>query len=186
MRIIVVLILTGILLITINISAQKYASENIWEIGGSISYTNTTAVTDGEASDHLIYKAFSLEIPAYYFVIKNLELGFIPAYQYSDDHGNISSGYSLFFGTAYHFPANAYTFLFFEGRIGYNAASIYSKDSSGMVWMVIGGVKVRVGGSTLVNLGVGYTQSTMANGGSDDGRRGANILSIKAGLAIFI
>ena len=88
MKITIILVVSIFLLTFVSISslsAQSFASEGTWEVGGNVSYTSATSVRNGETSENSL-GVFSLDVPFYYFVIDGLELGIIPSYQ------NFSSG----------------------------------------------------------------------------------------------
>ena len=73
-----------------SLSAQSFASEGTWEVGGNVSYSSTTSVSNGETSENSL-EVFSLDVPFYYFVIDGLELGIIPSHQSLSSGGSSAS-----------------------------------------------------------------------------------------------
>ncbi len=135
-----------------SLSAQSFASEGTWEVGGTVSYTSITSVRNGETSENSL-GIFSIGVPFYYFVIDGLELGIIPSYQNLSSGGSSASAFDILFGAAYNIKTNSSAYPFIEGRVGYNTTSNGS-TRSGIVWVIIGGVKVQVGGNALINFGI--------------------------------
>ena len=163
--------------------AQDYAKQGTWEVGGNVFYTSTTSVNNGETSDNSL-GIFSLDVPFYYFVIDGLELGIIPSYQNLSSGGSSASIFNILFGTAYNIETSSSAYPFFEGRVGYNTTS-NGDTRSGIVWALIGGVKVQVGGNALISIGINYTQSTLNKENQDEGRDGTNVIGGQAGFTVF-
>ena len=163
--------------------AQDYAKQGTWEVGGSISYTSNTTVSQGESSDEA-FGLFLFDVPVYYFVIDGLELGIIPAYENLSFGDNSISAFDILFGAAYNIKTKSVAYPFIEGRIGYNTTS-NGDTRSGMAWAVIGGVKVQVGGNALINIGIGYSQSTLELENHEGGRSGTNTFGVRAGFIVF-
>lgn len=166
-----------------SLSAQSFASEGTWEVGGNVSYTSTTSVSNGETSENSL-GVFSLDVPFYYFVIDGLELGIIPSYQSLSSGGSSASLFNILFGTAYNIKTSSTAYPFIEGRIGYNTTS-NGDTRNGMVWALIGGVKVQVGGNALINFGLSYTQSTLQKENHEGGRNGTNVIAGQVGFTVF-
>ena len=172
-----------ILSFSLNLMAQDYAKEGIWEVGGRINYTSTTYVSNGETAEHS-YNVFSLHVPYYYFPIDGLEVGLIPGYENVSYGDNSASALDISLGLAYNFQTKGNAYPFLEGRIGYNSTS-NGDAKSGMVWLLAGGVKLQVGGNALVSIGFAYEQSTLENSDNEEGRDGSNAWGIDAGFAVF-
>ncbi len=166
-----------------SLSAQSFASEGTWEVSGNVSYTSTTSMSNGETSENSL-GVFSLDVPFYYFVIDGLELGIIPSYQSLSSGGSSASLLNILFGTAYNIKTSSAAYPFIEGRIGYNTTS-NGDTRSGMVWALIGGVKVQVGGNALINFGLSYTQSTLQKENHEGGRSGTNVIAGQVGFTVF-
>jgi opacity protein-like surface antigen len=172
------------MLSALNLNSQDFAKMGIWELGGNISYTSITGVNNGETSENSL-GTFTLDVPVYYFVIDGLALGLIPSYINLSFGESSASEFDILFGLAYNISTNSQAYPYGEGRIGYNTTS-NGDSESGIVWAVIGGVKVQVGGNALINIGIEYSQSTLERSGNEGGRDGTNLFAIRAGLAIFI
>ena len=166
-----------------SLSAQSFASEGTWEVGGNVSYTSITSVSNGETSENSL-GIFSIDVPFYYFVIDGLELGLIPSYQNLSSGGSSASVFDILFGAAYNIKTNSSAYPFIEGRVGYNTTSNGS-TRTGIVWAIIGGVKAQVGGNALINFGISYTQSTLNTENQEGGRNGTNVIGGQVGFTVF-
>lgn len=176
---------------TISLSAQNFATKGTVELGGSIGFSSTTYVSNGESSDNS-YSNFSIDPYIGYFVINSLELGLIPSFSNSSYGDNSTTSFGVYFAPAWNFDLRSNLYPFIEGRIGYNTSSYDDGDSetddpssSGLAWGLRGGVKVQVGNSSLVNFALTYDQITMDPEDWDGERNGANVLGVNAGFTIF-
>ncbi len=172
------------MLSALSLNGQDFAKRGIWELGGNISYSSLTNVSNGESSENSL-GTFTFDVPVYYFVIDGLGLGLIPRYINLSFGESSASAFDILFGLAYNIATNSQAYPYGEGRIGYNTTS-NGNSESGIVWAVIGGVKVQVGGNALVNFGIEYSQSTLEESGHEGGRSGSNLFAIRAGLVIFV
>ena len=111
-------------------------------------------------------------------------MGIIPLYQNLSSGGSSASIVNILFGTAYNIKTSSSAYPFFEGRVGYNTTS-NGDTRSGIVWALIGGVKVQVGGNALISIGINYTQSTLNRENQDSGRDGTNVIGGQAGFTVF-
>lgn len=183
LSIIVISFLTVMFVSNSTLLAQKFATKGIWEIGGSISFTSITSVSNGETAENSL-GIFSLDVPFYYFVIDGLELGLIPSYQNLSSGGSSASAFEILFGAAYNIETNSSAYPFIEGRVGYNTTS-NGTTRTGIVWAIIGGVKAQVGGNALINFGISYTQSTLNTDNQEAGRNGTNVIGGQVGFTVF-
>lgn len=180
-----------LLLGTISLNAQNFATKGTVELGGSLGFTSTTYVSNGESSDNS-YSDFSIDPYIGYFVINSLELGIIPSFSSSSYGDNSSTSFGVYFAPAWNFDLRSNLYPFIEARIGYNTSSYDDGDaetddpsSSGLAWGLRGGLKVQVGNSALVNLALSYDQVTMEPENWSGDRIGANVLGVTAGFTIF-
>jgi len=180
---IILLSIVVIFIVNRRIFAQNFTVKGITEVGGNISYTNTTSVTNRNTAENSP-GVFSLDIPIYYFVVDGFEAGLIPSYQNLSFGKSSASLLKILVGVAYNVKTNSTAYPFFEGRVGFNTAS-NGETRSGLVWAVIGGVKVHVAGNTLLNFGVGYTQNTLEDNNDQNGRSGTDVIEGRAGFTVF-
>ena len=172
--------------------SQNFATKGTVELGGSLGFSSTTGVYDGESADDAL-STFIVQPYVGYFVINGLELGLVPSF-ISMSYGDQSqSNFGIYFAPAWNFDLRSNLFPFIEGRIGYNTASYDDGNSltddpssSGLAWGLKGGVKVKVGNSALVNLALSYDQITMNPEDWDGDRNGQNIFGVNAGFTIFL
>ncbi|MEJ2104236.1 MAG: outer membrane beta-barrel protein [Ignavibacteriaceae bacterium] len=168
---------------------QDFAQKGVWEAGGMIGFSSTTAVSDGETGDEALTQ-FTFEPYIGYFVINGLELGLIPSFS-SLSQGDASiSSFNIFFAPAWNFDLQSKAFPYLEGRIGYGTSTYDSGEGddqtlSGLSWGVRGGLKYQLGSSALVNASLGYTQITLNPKDWDGGRNGTNVFDVMVGFTVF-
>ena len=166
---------------------NKFAKKDQWEIGGTISFTSITPVSDGETGKST--SVFRLAPSAGFFVIDCVELGVtvdFTSYKYSG--GDSYSDYSLYFSPAYNFRTNSISYPYVQGQIGFTGLSGgygSGNDPSGLAWGVEGGVKINVVGNGLAKIGINYNQRTL-NTSNSKSRNGYNTVSIVLGVGLFL
>jgi hypothetical protein len=127
------------------LNAQDYAKKGVWELGGSISYSNNSLVIDGESDKLEIdggsgvflevpsISTFIVNVPVSYFVIDGWQIGLVPEYLSISTGTKIdnlidvdisTSAYGIFFSTAYNFNTGGSVYPFLGGMFGYNSATI--------------------------------------------------------------
>ena len=164
---------------------NKFAKNNQWELGGTISFTSTTPVMSGITGES--YSIFKLAPSAGYFVADCIELGVmvdLTSYKYS---GSTSyTDYTLYFTPSYNFRTNSIAYPYVQGQIGYTGLSVSSDaNRSGLAWGIEGGVKINVVGNGLVKAGINYNQRTLTPSGATS-RYGYNTVSVVLGLGLFL
>jgi len=166
-----------------NLWAQEFAKKGIWELGGRVSYTNQTRVSDGESSENST-GIFSLALPTYYFVIDGLEVGLIPALQTESNGNGTVTEFALLAGIAYNIKTESIAYPFLEGDIGFNTRGNGS-SRSGIVWVLSGGAKFQIGGNALLGMGFFYEQKTLETSSNEGGRDGYNIWGLNLQFGVF-
>ena len=171
--------------------SQNFATKGTIEVGGSLGFSSTTSVSDGQSASNST-TTIRLEPYIGYFIVHSFELGFEPSFTTSSVGDYSSSSFGIYFAPAWNFDLRSNLFPFIEGRIGYNTSSSDDGNSatedptySGLSWGLRGGVKVQVGNSALVNLALSYDQITMNHKDWDGGRNGQNVFGFNAGFTIF-
>jgi len=166
-----------------NLWAQEFAKKGIWELGGRVSYTNQTYVSNGESAENS-RGLFSLAIPTYYFVIDGLEVGLIPAFE-NESRGDASvTQFALLAGIAYNLKTQSVAYPFLEGDIGFNTLSNGS-SLTGIVWLLSAGAKFQIGGNALLGLGFYYEEKTLESSSHEGGRNGYNIWGLNIQFGVF-
>jgi hypothetical protein len=163
------------------------------ELGGSISYSSTTIVTDGTTADKST-SIFTFNPIASYFVVDGFSIGVSPGINIAKIAGvdNSITNLMLFAVPGYTFGKDK-LFPFIEGWLGYTAVTSKANpisgsgeiDMSGFSFGSRGGVKVLVGKSGLFNVSVSYMMLTLNSKGADK-RSGLNNLAIAMGFSLFI
>ena len=171
--------------------AQNFATKGTIEVGGSLGFSSTTSVYNGESASNST-TTIRLEPYIGYFIVNSFELGFEPSFTTSSFGDYSSSSFGIYFAPAWNFDLRSNLFPFIEGRIGYNTSSSDDGNSttedptySGIAWGLRGGVKAQVGNSALINLALSYDQITMNPKGWNGSRNGQNIFGFNAGFTIF-
>lgn len=192
MKKIFTLLFVALLFGSISLNAQNFATKGTLEFGGSVGFSSTTFVNNGESSENSL-SAFSIEPYIGYFIINSFELGIIPTFSTSSYGDNSETDFGIYFAPSWNFDLKSNVYPFVEGRIGYNTASYDDGNSetdessySGLAWGLRGGIKLQVGNSALVNLSLSYDQMTLNPEDWEGDRNGANNFGVNAGFTIFI
>lgn len=169
--------------------SQNFATKGTIEAGGSLGFSSTTNVSNGETADNSS-TTFRIEPYIGYFITNGLELGIVPSFSTSSFGDNSSTSFGGYFAPAWNFDLRSNLFPFIEGRIGYNSyddgISITDDPSyGGIAQGVRGGVKVKLGNSGLFNVSLSYDQMTMNPEDWDGDRNGQNVLAANAGFTVF-
>jgi hypothetical protein len=186
----VLLIVVIFLLISSNSHAQttqNFAKQNTWEVGGSVSFSYTENVSNGITSDNG-RNVFKLYPYVGYFIIDGLEIGIIPAIELISYGGSTSSNsFAIYVAPSYNFYTKSIAYPYVQGAFGYNDVSSggSSTSASGIAWALEGGVKINIAGSSLLKIGLDYSQKTLNGSHSSDDRDGVNTLSFVAGFNVF-
>jgi hypothetical protein len=179
--------------------AQQFNKKGTLELGGSISYSSTTLVSDG-TTDSKSNSVFTFNPIASYFITDGFSLGVSPGINMIKigSLDNTLTNLMLFAVPGYTFGKDK-VFPFIEGWIGYTAVStskdisissistgsIAKLDLSGISYGGRGGVKLLVGKSGLINASLSYMMIT-ANAKGASKRSGFNNFAIALGYTVFI
>ena len=168
-----------------NVQAQ-YAKKNTVELGGSISYSSTTQVSDGNtASD--ANTLFQFQPYASYFLYDNFSVALSPGITIFSPAGATESikGYALFLVPGYTFDMKSNIFPYIQGMVGYTALkSDTTMDLSGISFGAKAGVKMIVGNSGAISFGISYILFNLNPSGASN-RNGFNNLAFSMGYSIF-
>jgi hypothetical protein len=180
--------LSFVTILCLNVKAQDFGTKGIIETGGVISFTSITDVSNGETADEST-TLFALEPIIGYFVANGFEIGLMPIYVSQSFDDNSTSMFGIFLAPAYNFNTGGNVYPFIEGRIGYNTVNYDDGDDdqslSGLSYGGRGGIKVQLGGNSLLNFGVEYMMITLDPEDWEGDRNGENILAISAGWTVF-
>jgi hypothetical protein len=181
-------------LFNLTVNAQQYGVKGCVEVGGTISYSSVTGVTNGTADS----KSSSLLnfLPALgYFISDGISIGISPGINMIKMAGSEESitNLMLFAVGGYTFGTKGNVFPFAEGMIGYTSlaqdanqsAGTTKIDLSGISFGARGGVKILVGKSGLANFSVSYMMFTLNPEGADK-RNGYNSLAVNVGFSVFL
>jgi hypothetical protein len=183
------ILITTILLILFvtacSVNAQ-YATKNCIEVGGAVSYSSTTVVSEGSAASEST-SFFQFMPYANYFISDGFSLGISPGINILKPAGSSSSykNYALFFVPGYTFQSRSSVFPFLSAMVGYTALSSDGLDLSGVSFGGRAGIKVVVGNSGLATIGVSYIAFNLSPKGADK-RSGYNNIALTLGYSVFI
>lgn len=170
------------------VSAQDFAKKGVVEVGGSISFTSSTNVHDGETADDS-RSTFSFMPRIGYFIIDNLELGLLPMFRSTSFGDDSQSDLGIYFYPQYHFNLKSNVYPFIGAMVGYNSTTFDDGTDettySGISYGGIGGIKVQVGKAALFNVGINYFMFTYNPEDWEGDRNGSNEFGIEAGVAIY-
>lgn len=183
-----VLLFSTIVSLAYSSNAQDYAKEGNIEIGGSIAFTSTTAVVNGNEEGPSTNQ-FALYLPLNYYVVDRLTIGFITSFEMHTQSESSIIGIAFGIGTGYNFVGESNLIPYIEGRLFYNAImqGIKNSDvtSSGLGWTLLAGLKVQVTEHVLINTGLGYSQRTLEDKDYDGDRLGSNTISLSSGFLFY-
>lgn len=180
-KVIVSVIFIFLVILSGTSSAQRYggfASPGVVELGGNISFTSTTGVAAGETGGTNSLFSFSPYVG--YFFTDGFELGFNP---FEIQSGNGYSSVLILVAPSYNFRTASVAYPFIEALLGYASVSDGS-SRSGFSWGLRGGVKLALGGNSLLNLGLQYLQVTLDPSGATS-RYGYNQFAFSAGFTVW-
>jgi hypothetical protein len=170
------------------VNAQKvkmFGSKGVWELGGTIYYSNTTTISDGNNGGH--YNIFQFQPTAGYFIHKGIELGVQPAINISNQSSNTITTMGLYFAPAYNFILKGKVYPAIVALVGYTSQTSSAANSvslGGFSWGLQGLVKINLLGNSLLLAGFQYVQTTFNPSGAAN-RSGENILTLGAGWNVF-
>jgi hypothetical protein len=162
---------------------ERFASQGVLEIGGTLSFQQITPVSNGKTGTSWTYMNLA---PSFgIFVIDGLEVGINPI-GVSTLSGSGSTLTTLnFMGFVSYNQATppGVIFPFIEGQAGYSAQT-NGHTYSGFSWAGRGGVKVAIVKGGLLTFGVMYSQITLNAEGAKE-RTGQNVLSVATGITVW-
>lgn len=163
----------------------QFATKNIVELGGSVSYSSTTQVVNGTSASQSTSIFQFLPYASYYFY-DNISLALSPGITIVSPAGSTEStkGYALFLVPGYTFNMKTNMFPYVEAMIGYTALKSGATDLSGISFGAKGGVKLIVGNSGAVSFGVSYMIINLSPSGASS-RYGYNNFAFSMGYSIF-
>ncbi len=166
---------------------KKFAQKGVWELGGTMSYSSRKQVSNGSVSGSSV-STFSVQPFAGYFITDNFELGFNPFGVSYTSFGSLNfTQVTVFLAPSYNFKTtreNLYPFI--EGLIGYTSQSVSSgSTSNGISYGGRAGLKISVGSSGLLNVGINYLLITL-NPPNSSGRNGENDFAFSAGFTVWL
>lgn len=171
--------------------AQNFPNRGTLEVGGSLGFSSTTNVVNGQSSSNST-STFRIEPYIGYFIINSFELGIEPSFTRTGSGDYSSTTFGIYLAPAWVFNLRSNLYPFIEGRIGYNSSSVDDGipltpdiSSGGFAWGFKGGMKFQVGKSSLVNMAITYDQITMNPKDWTGNRNGKNIFGVNAGVTIF-
>ena len=168
-----------------NVHAQ-YATKGVIELGGAVSFSSTTAVSNGNTASQSS-TLFQFTPYGNYYITDGFSIGLSPGIDIVKFAGVSESmkGYAIFLVPGYTFTTKSNLFPFIEGMVGYTALSSGSTDLSGISFGGKGGVKMVVGNNGIITVGLNYILFNLSPSGADK-RSGYNNIAFSFGYSIFI
>ncbi len=185
----VILLLSAI---ACNVHAQ-FGSRGVVEFGGSVAYSSFTQVANGTTASEST-SLFNFMPYVNYFVMDGFSVALSPGVNIVKLAGSKESITNLLLTVVpgYTFSTKGNVFPYVEGILGYTAVSQKATvvggadlDLSGISYGAKAGVKMLVGKSGLLSVGVSYTLFNLNPKGADK-RNGFNSLAINMGFSVFI
>lgn len=178
-------VLAIVLLVSAATFSQDFCQKGTWELGGSVGFSSSTPVYNGNTGD--ASSTFQLSPQAGYFITDNFELGLIPLQYVSYKVGSSSiAQFNFLVAPTWNFDSKTNVYPYVQGLLGYGTISAGSSSSlSGLDYGLQGGVKIEVAKSSLINIGLSYVMTNRTPSGVT-GRYGSNDLKLVAGFSVFI
>ena len=182
-----IFILMALFLAACSTTYGQYATKGTVELGGSVSYSSTTAVTNGTTANEST-SLFQFMPYASYFFVDNFSVAFSPGINILSPAGatdNIKF-YGIFLVPGYTFNMKSNVFPYVEGLVGYTALKSGSTtDNSGISFGGKGGIKVILGKNGAISFGLSYMVINLSPSGSSS-RSGFNNFAFSVGYSVFI
>jgi len=168
-----------------NVHAQ-YATKGAIELGGAVSFSSTTAVSNGTAADQSS-TLFQFMPYGNYYITDGFSLGLSPGIDILKYAGASDSYklYAVFFVPGYAFTTKSNIYPFIEGMVGYTAMKAGSSDLSGISFGGKGGVKFLVGSNGIITAGLSYMLFNLSPSGASS-RSGYNDLALSFGYSVLL
>jgi opacity protein-like surface antigen len=186
MKKVLVLLTAVFLFVAMTSNAQeidKFAKKGQWELGGSIGFTSSTPVVDGNTGDASSVITFAPS--ASYFVAPGFEVGLLVQLTSTKYSGiDAMTDYTLYLAPAYNFKTHSMFYPYIQGQIGYTGFSMSGSSTKGLAWAVEGGVKANLVPHVLLKLGINYSQLTRKPEGASN-RYGTNNINAMVGFGVF-
>lgn len=163
----------------------QYATKDIVELGGSVSYSSTTQVVNGTTASAST-SLFQFLPYASYYLYDNISVALSPGITILSPAGaaNSTKGYALFVVPGYTFNMKSNMFPYAEAMIGYTALKSGATDLSGISFGLKGGVKLIVGKNGAISFGLSYILVNLNPSGASN-RNGYNNFAFSMGYSIF-
>ncbi|MCC6182835.1 MAG: hypothetical protein IT237_13490 [Bacteroidia bacterium] len=169
-------------------NAQDYAKEGNIEMGGSLAFTSTTAVTNGKEEGKPISQMV-IYLPLNYFIADGFAIGFITSFELYVQNESSLTGFTLGGSAGYNFIGESNLTPYVEGRIFYNSvfqsAGNADVTATGFGWALLAGIKVQVTENVLINTGLGYAQRRFKDSEYEGVSAGSNIISLSSGFLFY-
>ena len=163
--------------------ARQFATKGVTEFGGSVSFSSVTHVRSGTSGQTTTVLSIAPFIG--YFLLDGFELGVNPLgiTSYSSEGVATATAIRIFLAPSYNFRTQSTSHPFVEALLGYTAQS-NGDGEKGFSWGGRAGLKINVGETGLLNVGVQYLLITLNRSGATE-RSGYNELSIAAGFTLW-
>jgi hypothetical protein len=169
-----------------NVHAQ-FARQGVVEFGGSIAYSNTTAVSDGKTASEST-SLFNFMPYVNYFITDGFSVALSPTVNVLKFAGSSDSNTNLdlFVIPGYTFTTGSIIYPYVEALLGYTSVESGSNPvNSGFSYGGKAGIKLLVGKSGLFSIGVTYADLDISPKGATN-RYGYNELALSMGFSVFI
>ncbi|MGA8265545.1 MAG: hypothetical protein WB779_13970 [Ignavibacteriaceae bacterium] len=181
-----VVILMALLLASCGTTYAQYATKGTVELGGSVSYSSTTAVSNGTTASEST-SLFQFMPYASYFFLDSFSVALSPGINILSPAGATDNTkiYGIFVVPGYTFNMKSNVFPFVEGLVGYTALKSGSTDNSGISFGGKGGIKVILGKNGAASFGLSYMLINLSPSGASS-RSGFNNFAFSVGYSVFL
>ena len=172
---------------------KEYATQGVFELGGNVSFSSITGVSNGKTGDATTIFSVAPRIAG--FVTDGFQIGFSPGISFLPISGmtviSPPSGESTTLLQLFAFPAYVVRtagqkyYPFVEVPFGYTQLSSGGNAESGFSWGFRGGVKATPVGNLLLTIFGEYYQITLNREGAKE-RSGFNLFTFGVGVGAFL
>jgi hypothetical protein len=192
------LLIAGIILLLLlaacNAQAQ-YAARGVVELGGAVSYSSSTMVSNGEKAEKST-TIFQCMPYINYFLVDGFSIALVPGINIIKIAGMESSIkiYGLFVSPGFAFNAGGKIYPYLQGMVGYTAVKADAStgslvgsgetDLKGISFGGKAGIKISAGKNGLAAIGASYLLINISPKDADK-RSGLNNLAFSLGYSIY-
>ncbi|PKM93048.1 MAG: hypothetical protein CVU80_00155 [Elusimicrobia bacterium HGW-Elusimicrobia-4] len=186
MKKLLVLALVVGLIVPLVASDKKYATQGVVELGGTAGFSSISTKLDVEGAESVTTTTLSLAPEVGYFVADNISLGAVlNIASVNVEYADAYTTTGILLAPTYVFKGeSAYPFVGLLLGLSSSKAGDYTENST--IYGLRGGVKVKLGGNGLLNLGLSYTAGSESDNDEPSNKYNLGIIRLNAGFSLYL